>query len=172
MALDHSHAFHSHRISWGQPEMTNYADNILSGVTATTTSQSSMSPVQLSRMFQFNATVGNSTQSAVFPSNTKNLTAEIFITQQGSANTSNKVTVSAGGVTLLTIDQFGSATGYANDTKAAVARFTLVASACAVIVPPATGSNNGGTPFSVTYLKDAGDPSAACQVNLKFNRKA
>jgi hypothetical protein len=149
--------------------MTNFADNILSGVNAVVTAQASLCPVQLSRHYAFNG--ASSTQNGVFPSNTKNLTAEIFITNAGSATTHNAITVSAGGVTLLTIDQFGSAVGYANDSKAGVARFTLVASACAIVQPVAGAANTGEAPFAVTYNRDAGDPSSTCQINLKFNRK-
>lgn len=152
--------------------MTNYADNISSGFIGVVSSQSSLSQAQLSKLYQFDSTTGSVTYTGRFPPMTKNLTAELFITNAGSATTHNAVTVSAGGTTLLTIDQFGSAAGYANDTKAGVARFTYVASACAVVQPPATNVTNGGEiPFSITYLKDAGDPSSSCQVNLKFNRK-
>lgn len=152
--------------------MTRYSDNIFSGFQGVTSALSSMSPVALSKTYNFVAAAGTGTTiTGVFPPGTQNLTAELFVTQQGSANTSNKLTVSAAGTNLIVIDQFGSATGYAAFSTTSLARFTITASACAIVAPPATGQTNGGEiPFSVTYLKDAGDPSCTCQLVLNFNR--
>src|SRR5665213_2201067 len=122
--------------------MTRFSDNIYSGMDAATSGAASRSAVALVKTHNFTGL--NATISGTFPPNTLNLSAELFITAQGSAATSNKVTVSAGGLTLLTIDQFGSALGYAAQTTTSVARFTIVASACALVAPPATGQTNGG----------------------------
>lgn len=152
--------------------MTRYSDNILSGFQAATSAASSESSVVLVKDFDFNATTGSTTLSGTFPPNTKNLSAELFITQQGSATTSNKITVSAGGTNLITITSFGSSSGFGSVTTTSFATFTYVASACADVPVPATGQTNGGEiPFSVTFLKDAGDPSGKCRLALYFNRK-
>src|SRR6185369_2465682 len=148
--------------------MTRYSDNIYSGFQATTSATSSKSPVVLRKTYNF-AGAGNTTsvtQSGVFPPGTQNLTARIFITNAASATVSDKITVSAGGTTLLTIDQFGSAAGIAGDTKASVARFTYVASACAQ-PPIPSGANNGGEiPFSVTFTPVSADKVGTYQVEM------
>lgn len=153
--------------------MTRYSDNIYSGFVAPTSAACSKSYVQLGKTFNFTALAGTGvTLTGTLPPGTQNLYATLFITQQGSANTSNKITVSAGGTNLLTFDQFGSATGFLPGLSvASVGRLTIVASACAIVAAPATGQTNGGEiPISVTYLKDAGDPSCTCQLSLMYNR--
>lgn len=152
--------------------MTRYSDNMLSGFQAATSAASSMSPVLLVKDFDFNATTGSSTLTGTFPPGTRNLSGEIFITQQASANTSNKITVSAGGKDLITLTSFGSSMGIASQTTTALVTFTYVASACADVPVPATLQTNGGEiPFSVTFLKDAGDNTGKCRLALYFNRK-
>lgn len=150
--------------------MTRYSDNIYSGFQAATSANSSKSCVVLRKVHNFNATTGSTTLSGTFPPNIQNLTARIFITQQGSATASNKITVSAGGTDLITISQFGSATGVAGDTKAGVASFTYVASACAAPPVPASTNNGGEIPYSVTFLKSSADKTGTCQIELSFNR--
>ena len=124
----------------------------------------------LRKTYNFNSTTGSSTQSGTFPPGVQNLTARIFITQQGSATSSDKITVSAGGTDLITITSFGSATGVAGDTKTSVATFAYVASACAAPPVPASTTNGGEIPFAVTYLKSSANKTGACQVELSFNR--
>lgn len=151
--------------------MTRYSDNIYSGFVGVTSALSSRSAVLLTKTFNFSSTVGSTTLTGVFPPNTQNLAARIYITQNGSATSSNKITVSAGGTNLLTVDQFGSAGGYANTTTAGIARFTVIGSACATVSPPATNQTNGGEiPFSVTFVKSSADKTGACQLSLLFNR--
>lgn len=151
--------------------MTRFSDNILSGYQSITLAKSSESPVVLSKDFDFNATTGSTTISGVFPPGTRNLSAELFVTAQGSANSSNKITVSAGGTTLLTVSSFGSANGIACQTAAGFATFAYVASACADVPVPTSSDNGGEVPFSVTFLKDAGDSTGRCRLALYFNRK-
>lgn len=151
--------------------MTRYSDNILSGYTAVTSALSSRSAVLLTKSYNFSAVTGSQTQKGTFPPGTQNLTATLFITQQGSANTTSKVTISAGGTDLVTITSFGSATGIAEFTTTGVATITYVASACQNVPVPATNQTNGGeVPFAITYAKDAGDPSSTFTVVLNFNR--
>lgn len=151
--------------------MTQFNDNIFSGFTAVTSALSSRSAVALTKSYNFSAVTGSQTQKGVFPPNVQNLTATLYVTQQGSANTTSKVTVSAGGIDLLTIDQFGSATGVEDFTTTSFARFTYVASACQLPPVPATNMTNGGeVPFAITYAKDAGDPSSTFTLVLNYSR--
>lgn len=152
--------------------MTRFSDNIYSGFEALTSGTSSRSPVMLCKTYNF-AGAGAAaavTRTGTFPPQVQNLRAEIFITQQASATVSNKITVSAGGFDLVTIDQFGSATGVASDTKASVARFTYIASACANPPAPASTNNGGEIPFSVTFLPVSADKTGTYQVKLTYNR--
>lgn len=152
--------------------MTRYSDNIYSGYQALTSATSSKSPVTLRKTFNF-AGAGNGTavtRNGVFPPGTQNISARLFITQQGSATVSDKITVSAGGFDLVTITSFGSATGIASDTKTSVATFTYIASACAS-PPVPSGANNGGEiPFAVTFLPVSADKTSTCQLEISFNR--
>lgn len=151
--------------------MTLYNDNIFSGFNAVTSALSSRSAVALTKSYNFSAVGGSKTLTGVFPPNVQNLTATLYVTQQGSANTTSKVTVSAGGTDLITIDQFGSATGIEDFTTTSFARFTYVASACQNPPAPATNQTNGGeVPFAITYIKDAGDPSSTFTVQLNYSR--
>lgn len=149
--------------------MTRYSDNIYSGNTNITSAKSSRSAVQLCKVFNFSAGVGSTTQNATFPSGTQNLAASLFITAQGSATSSDKITVSAGGTDLITITSFGSANGFAVQTLTGVATFTVVASACASIPVP-TPNDHGEIPFAVTYAKSSANKTGSCQVMLQYNR--
>lgn len=149
--------------------MTLFGDNIYSGRINLTSAKSSMSPVKLTKTFNFSSTVGSTTLNGTFPSNTMNLQAVLFITNQGSATTSDKITVSAGGTDLITITQFGSASGIAFQTTTSLATFTPVASACAVVAPPSP-SDNLEVPFAVTYLKSSANKTGSCQLMLQYTR--
>lgn len=153
--------------------MTRFSDNVYSGFQALTSATSSKSAVVLRKYYNF-AGAGNTTavtRNGVFPPNSVNLTARIFITQQASATVSDKITVSAGGTDLITITSFGSSSGVAGDTKAGVATFTYVASACANIPVPSTSQTNGGEiPFAVTFVPVSADKTGTYQVELTFNR--
>lgn len=154
--------------------MTRFSDNIYSGFQAATSAASSESPVLLRKSYNFVAAGGTApiTQTGTFPPNTQNLTATLYVTNAASATTSNKITVSAGGTNLITIDQFGSASGFASNTLTSFARFTYVASACAIVPVPATNTTNGGEiPFAVTFLPVSADKVGTYQFNLTFNRK-
>lgn len=153
--------------------MTRYSDNIYSGNVITTSANSSVSYVRLGKTYNFagNGTATAVTKSGTFPVGTENVIATLYVTNAGSANVSNKITVSAGGNNLTVIDQFGSATGIAGATLASFARFTPVVSAMAAPTAPATGSTNGGEiPFSVTFLPVTDDTTGTYQLHLAFNR--
>lgn len=154
--------------------MTRYSDNLLSGFQGLTSATSSVSPVTMrSNTFNFSG-AGNGTavtKLGVLPPGAQNLTATLFITNAASATTSDKITVSAGGQTLVTITSFGSAVGIASNTLAGVATFTYIVSACATVAAPATNQTNGGEiPYAVTFLPVSADKVGTYQLHLSFNR--
>lgn len=152
--------------------MTAFKDNIYSGNIATTSANSSLSAVRLAKTYNFagNGTATAVTRSGTLPPNAENVMATLYVTNAGSANVSNKITVSAGGNNLIVIDQFGSAQGIASATLAAFARFTPVVSAMASPVAPAASTNGGEIPFSVTFLPVTDDTTGTYQLHLSFNR--
>lgn len=149
--------------------MTRYSDNILSGFQAATSAASSGSAVSLSKTFRFPAG-GSSTQTGTFPPGTQNIRGTLFIANAGSAATSDKITVSAGGQNLIAYTAMGSAVGVLYNTTTSLGTVTPVVSACATVAAPATGQTNGGEiPFSVTILSV--DTATDYQLHLAFNRK-
>lgn len=149
--------------------MTQYNDNIYSGHLAATSATSSTSTVRLSKTYNFagNGAATPVTRSGVFPANVENVQTTLYVTNAGSANVSNKITVSAGGANLTVIDQFGSAQGIGSASLAAFARFTPVVSAMASPTAPATGAE---IPFSVTFLPVTDDTTGTYQLMISFNR--
>lgn len=152
--------------------MTSFKDNILSGNIATTSANSSQSVVVMRKTFTFsgNGTATAVTRTGVFPPNTENVQSTLYVTNAGSANVSNKITVSAGGFNLTVVDQFGSATGIGSATIASFARFTPVVSALASPPVPSPANNGGEIPFSVTFLPVTDDTTGTYQFYLTFNR--
>lgn len=152
--------------------MTSFKDNLYSGNMAVTSGTSSLSPVRLSKTFTFsgNGTATAVTRTGVFPPNTENVQTTLYVTNAGSANVSNKITVSAGGNNLSVIDQFGSATGIGSASLAAFARFTPVVSALAAPTAPSPSNNGGEIPFAVTFLPVTDDTTGTYQLHLSFNR--
>lgn len=152
--------------------MTSFKDNLYTGNLALTSATSSLSPVRLSKTFTFsgNGSATQVTRSAVFPPNTENVIATLYVTNAGSANVSNKITVSAGGNTLVTLDQFGSAVGIGSASLAAFLRVTPIVSAMASPTAPATSTNGGEIPFAVTFLPVTDDTTGTYQLHISFNR--
>lgn len=152
--------------------MTSFKDNLYTGNLALTSATSSLSPVRLSKTFTFsgNGSATQVTRSAVFPPNTENVIATLYVTNAGSANVSNKITVSAGGNTLVTLDQFGSAVGIGSASLAAFLRVTPIVSAMASPTAPATSNNGGEIPFAVTFLPVTDDTTGTYQLHISFNR--
>lgn len=141
--------------------MTSWRDNILTGAPAVTSALSSLSPVRLSRTFRF--TGGSGTQSFVFPTGVCNLNAVCYINANGSAATTDKITVSAAGTNLLSFTSMGSATGIVEVTTAALGTKTVIASACSVVTNTVTEVT-----AAVTLLST--DTAADYQVTLLFDR--
>lgn len=153
--------------------MTRYSDNIYSGFDAITSGLSSRSPVQLCKTFNF-AGAGSTTvvtRTGTFPPNVQNLAATLYIVQNGSATVSNKIVVSAGGVDLLTVDQFGSSGGFVPySTVVGKGRITMIASACANPPAPASSNNGGEIPFAVSFTPVSADKTGSYQLMLSYNR--
>lgn len=152
--------------------MTRFSDPVYSGFDNITSALSSRSTTVLCKSYDFagNGSTTAVTRNGTFPPGVQNVNVELYVTQQGSANVSNKITVSAGGFNLVTVDQFGSAQGYNSVSQTSFARITYVASACAT-VPVPTGSNNGGeVPFAVTFLPVTDDTTGTYRLVLNFNR--
>lgn len=152
--------------------MTAWKDNIYSGNMATTSAASSLSAVQMGKTYNFagNGTATPVTRTGTFPPNVENVLATLYVTNAGSANVSNKITVSAGGNNLVVIDQFGSAQGMSSVSLTSFARVTPVVSAMASPVAPSPQNNGGEIPFSVTFLPVTDDTSGTYQIRLTFNR--
>lgn len=152
--------------------MTTFKDNIGSGSIATTSANSSVGWCRYGKTYNFagNGAAVAVTRSGVFPPNTENVVVTLFVTNAGSANVSNKITVSAGGNNLLVIDQFGSAQGVGSASATSFARFTPVVSAMAAPVVPANANNGGEIPFAVTFLPVTDDTTGTYQLLISYNR--
>lgn len=141
--------------------MTGFGDNIYSGLNAVTSGVASKSPVQLCRTFRFTGG-GAATQQFVLPTGVQNLDAKCYIMQQGSAATTDKITVSAGGVDLITFSSMGSATGVVRQTTAALGTLTVVASAC--------GNLSATAEVSAAITIASTDTATDYQVEIMFSR--
>lgn len=141
--------------------MTSYRDNIYSGAPALTSAQSSLSPTVLRRSFRFSGG-GAQTQTFVLPSGTQNINAVCYIIQDGSAATTDRITVSAGGTTLITFSSLGSAGGLLESTADGLGIKAVVASACADL--SATDEVSAAVTLAST------DTATVYQVALTFNR--
>lgn len=154
--------------------MTRFSDNIYSGFEGVTSALSSQSPVVLRRVHTF-TNVGaatGSTQLGVFPPRTENVNAQVFIVVNGSATVSDKVTVSAGGLDMVTFSSFGSAQGILDRTTTSLGTVTTNASAMAGPVPPAVNQAQNGpeVPYAVTFLPSSASRNTVYKVVLEFNR--
>lgn len=141
--------------------MTTFADNIYSGQQALTSALSSQSEVVLSRSFRFTGG-GAQTQSFVLPTGTQNLNASCYIIQDGSAATTDTITVSAAGQDFITFSSMGSAGGLVEITTAGLGTKTVVASACSNL------STTAEVSAAITLAST--DTATDYQVQLRFNR--
>lgn len=141
--------------------MTTFADNIQTGLEALTSGQSSISGCNYSRSFDFTG-ANASTQQFVFPVGTMNLDAKLFILAQGSAATSDKITVSAAGQDFHTFTSFGSASGIVRQTTVGLGTLTSIASACANL------SQTAEVSAAVTIASV--DIAASYRLQLSFTR--
>lgn len=140
--------------------MTGFSDNIYSGLLAPTSAGASYSPVELARTIRFSG--GSGTQTIVFPTGVQNVNANLYILANGSAATTNKITVSAGGTNILTFSSFGSTSGFVEVTTAALGTKSVIASAAANL------STTAEVTAAVTYLST--DAAVDCQIKIEFTR--
>lgn len=141
--------------------MTTFADNVSSGLLGITSALASYSPCNYSRTFRFTGG-GAQTQNFVLPQDVQNLNATCYIIQDGSAATTDSITVSAGGTTLITFSSMGSAAGLIETTLAALGTKVVVTSACANL--SATAEVSAAITLAST------DTATDYQVNLTFSR--
>lgn len=141
--------------------MTGFADNIYSGLQAVTSGAASYAPAIYNRTFRFTGG-GAQTQQFVLPQDAQNLWARVYIIADGSAATSDTITVSAGGSTLLTIASFGSVQGVFDNTIAGLGTITYIASACANFSTSAE--------VSAALTLASTDVATDYQVQLSFSR--
>ena len=139
--------------------MTSFRDNIYSGAPALTSAQSSLSPSVFVRTFRF---AGSGTQNFVLPSGVQNLDAKLYIETNGSAATTDSMTVSAGGTNFIAITSFGSASGVLRQTTAGLGTLNAIASACANL------SQTSEVSAAVTLASV--DQAARYQLMLTFSR--
>lgn len=153
--------------------MTRFSDNIYSGREGVTSALSSQSPVMLCRVHTFTnvgAAVG-STQTGTLPAHSENIVPRVFITTAGSATVSDKITVSAAGLDMVTFTSFGSSQGILDRTTTALG--AVVVNASALAGPLATtpnGINGPEVSYSVTYLPSSASRNTVYKVILEFNR--
>lgn len=141
--------------------MTTFGDNIYSGLIALSSGLSSQSEVMLSRTFRFTGG-GAQTQTFVLPTGVQNLNASCYIIQDGSAATTDTITVSAGGTTLIAFSSMGSASGLVETTLAGLGTKVVTASAAANL------STTAEVPAAITLAST--DTATDYQVQLRFNR--
>lgn len=141
--------------------MTIFGDNIYSGNQGVVGSQASYAATDLCRTFRFPAG-GTSTQQFVLPTGVQNLNAQCYILANGSAATSDRITVSAGGTNIITFASMGSAIGVLETTLAALGTKTIVASAAANL------STTAEVSAAITIASV--DTATDYQVVLRFNR--
>lgn len=143
--------------------MTTFADNIYTGLKALTSGNSSQTPVRLSRTVEFTGG-GAQTKSIVLPIGAMNLNAVCYIVQDGSAATTDSITVSAGGNTLITFSSMGSASGIVELTVAALGTKAVIASACA-------GPLSTTAETTCAFTLASTDTATSYQVCLTFDRQ-
>ena len=148
--------------------MSRVSDNLFSGRELATSAASSVAPVVLTKTYRILGGA-NRTVTGVFPSGTQNLDAKVLIIQDGSAATSDTLTIStsAGATTLGTVTSFGSAGGFiGGNSTTSVGTLTMIASACANIGPSTLDVE---VPFQL--LLSSTDAACDYQVQLIFNRQ-
>lgn len=146
--------------------MTRFSDNIYTGMQAQTSALSSKSGALYRRRHRFTAGAGG-TQTGTFPMGTENLDCKVWINQQSvSAATATRLTVSAGGVNLITIAGLGSALGVLRNTQAGLGAITNIASATQVL----TGAAAAELTYSVTMVAASGDTTGDYTLELQFGR--
>lgn len=128
--------------------MTLFADGLESGILSVTSALSTRAHSTMRRYRRFQ-NGGNQTWTGLLPYGTIGLTASLHINVQGSAATSDRITItsSAGSTALWTFSSIGSATGILGvATVVGLGVAAPIVSACAVLGPNVEGAD---VPFQV-----------------------
>lgn len=123
--------------------MTLFADGIESGIQGLTSAQATRSHSLMRRYRRFTGG-GNQTWTGFLPYGSIGLTCSLHINSNGSAATSDRITVtsSAGSTALWTFSSMGSANGIlGNVTVAGLGTVAPIVSACAVVGPNIEGAD-------------------------------
>lgn len=147
--------------------MTLYADGIESGILGVTSGLSTRSHMAVTRYRNF-VGGGNQTWTGFFPYGSLMFHTRLHINAQGSATTSDRMTIStsAGSTTLVTYSSMGSATGMVgNSTITSLATVVNVTSACSKLGPNVEGAE---IPFQV--ILSSVDTATDYSLQLEFVR--
>lgn len=146
--------------------MTRYSDPIESGIVGLTSATSTKAHVQLTRIRRFTGG-GNQTWTGFFPYGSLAVDAKLYIAANGSTATSDRftITTSAGGTTLGTITQIGSAIGVLRNTTTSLGVLSMVASACVAVGPNVVDAD---VPFQV--ILSSVDTATDYRLELTFTR--
>lgn len=148
--------------------MTIYGDSLQSGYLAATTALATNAPVMLERAFSFTGGA-NTTKTFALPPQATSLDAKLFISQAGTAATTDKITVSSGTQTIMTFSAIGSAVGILKSTTVGLGVYTPIVSAC--IGPLGTTGSNEGQNFTVTCSSNSQDSVAPVyKIQFVFSR--
>ena len=146
--------------------MTRFSDNIESGIQGLTSAQSSKASVMLTRVHRF-VGGGNQTWSTLLPWGSQCLDAKLFISVNGSAATTDRMTStsSAGATALGTISSIGSAAGVLRVTTVGLGTLAMVASACAQVGPRTEGAD-----IPIQVISSSTDTATDYTLELSFRR--
>lgn len=142
--------------------MTTFADNIYTGMPAIISANATRAPAMLTKRIRFTAPIGAQTKQVTLPRGAQCLDANVFMVVNGTTATSDTCTISAGGTTLITISQFGSAGGVLRSTTSLQGIITNNASATMSM------STVNDTVVSLTTINT--DATLDYVVELLFNR--
>lgn len=151
--------------------MTLFQDGVESGITGLTSAQSTRAGCQISRQRIMQAAAnGTATWTGFFPYDTVGVDAKVYIMEQGSAATTDRIVIStsAGSTTLMTFASMGSATGILQYTTTSLGTRTVVASAC---FQPAPINNAEGSDIPFQVLLSSVDLAAKYGVIMEFRRR-
>ena len=140
--------------------MTQFGDNIYSGLTSLTSALSSRSGCLFTKTVPIGGV--NQSNTVTLPVGAQNLHAMLQVLAQGSAATTNRVVVAAGAQTLITFASFGSALGQIMGTTTALGTYAPVASACANL------SQTAETALTITA--SSVDAASSSQLLIMFSR--
>jgi len=146
--------------------MTLFGDGIESGILGLTSAQSTRGAVLLTRQRRFPGG-GNQTWTGFFPYGSMGFNANLYIIQNGSAATSDRMTIStsAGSTPLCTFAAMGSAGGLLSGTTVGLGTKTVVASAAFQL-----GPNNEGADIPFQVVLSSVDTATDYGLVMSFRR--